>query len=284
MSREEKKNNRIAALLTFLINGGVLALLVLVAAWRAPNPPNPEYGIELNFGLDAQGFGEEQPEETVGTPEQKSTEEQTEAKEETQPKVEEKTEQVTEPVVTKTESPVVVKETKTETKEVTKPTAEVKKETTPVKEEVKKTEDKAIFKPSTKNTESKDGKPGNNGDDPGKVGDKGDKNGTLNPNASYTGKLGGGDGGGSALDLAGWKWDAQPRPKIGDDETTGQIVFEIKVDENGEIISIRRVSSSVSLAAEKACRAEIEKLTFTKTGTNVPEISVGKITFTIRAK
>ena len=284
MSREEKKNNRIAALLTFVINGGVLALLLLVAAWRAPNPPNPEYGIELNFGLDAQGFGEEQPEEPVGTPELNTTEEQTEAKEETQPKVEEKVQQVTEPVVTKTESPVVVKETKTETKEVTKPAPEEKKESTLVKEEVKKVEDKAIFKPSTKNNESKDGKPGNNGDDPGKVGDKGNPEGTLNPNAAYTGKPGGGDGGGTALDLAGWKWDSAPKPKIGDDEVTGQIVFEIKVDENGEIITIRRVSSSVSLAAEKACRAEIEKLTFTKTGVNVPQESVGKITFTIRAK
>lgn len=283
MSREEKKNNRIAALLTFVINGGVLALLLLVAAWRAPNPPNPEYGIELNFGLDAQGFGEEQPEEPVGTPEQNTTEEKAEAKEETLPKVEEKVEQVTETVVTKTESPVVVKETKTETKEVTKPITEVKKETTPVKEDVKKIEDKAIFKPSNKNTESKEGKPGNNGDDPGKVGDKGSEEGNLDSRSLY-GKPGGGDGGGTALDLAGWKWDSAPKPKIGDDEVTGQIVFEIKVDENGEIISIRRISSSVSLAAEKACRAEIEKLTFTKTGANVPQESVGKITFTIRAQ
>jgi protein TonB len=284
MSREEKKNNRIAALLTFVINGGVLALLLLVAAWRAPNPPNPEYGIELNFGLDTQGFGEKQPEETVGTPEQNNTEQQTEIKEETKPQPEEKTEEIVNPVVTKTESPVVVKETKTEIKEVTKPSTEVKKETTPVKEEVKKVDDKAVYKPTNKNTESKDGKAGNNGDDPGKVGDKGNPEGTLNPNASYTGNPGGGDGGVASLDLAGWNWDTKPVPKWGDDKITGQIVFLIKVDENGEITSITKEKSSVSLAAEKACRAEIEKLTFTKTGTNVPKISEGRITFTIRAQ
>ena len=64
---------------------------------------------------------------------------------------------------------------------------------------------------------------------------------------------------------------------------SGRVVFEIKVDGAGEIISIKTLERSVSLEAEKICRQEIEKLTFTKTGTNVPAISTGKITFVVRS-
>jgi hypothetical protein len=61
------------------------------------------------------------------------------------------------------------------------------------------------------------------------------------------------------------------------------VVFEIKVDDAGEIISIRTIERSVSLEAENICRKEIEKLTFTKSGANVPSVTTGKITFVVRS-
>jgi hypothetical protein len=92
----------------------------------------------------------------------------------------------------------------------------------------------------------------------------------------------GGGSGGTGLDLAGWNWNYIPRPNV-PKGANGRVVFEIKVDDSGEIISIKTLERSVSLEAENACRKELEKLTFSKTGTNVPAISTGKITFIIRS-
>ena len=64
--QEEKKNKRIALLSTIGIQVLVVLLLFLIIAWRPPNPPLPEYGIELNFGMDTEGSGEVQPESPVG--------------------------------------------------------------------------------------------------------------------------------------------------------------------------------------------------------------------------
>jgi hypothetical protein len=60
-------------------------------------------------------------------------------------------------------------------------------------------------------------------------------------------------------------------------------VFEIKVGEDGEIVSYRTLERSVSIEAENICKKELEKLTFSKTGTNVPKESTGRITFVIRS-
>jgi hypothetical protein len=144
-----------------------------------------------------------------------------------------------------------------------------------------------VYKPNTqpstsdgKSTENKEGKPGNHGDDPGKTGDKGNPQGELDAKALY-GKPGGGAGG-SSLELSGWMWDDKPNPNVPNNES-GRLVFEIKVDSNGDIVSIRTLERSVSVEAEQACRRSVEKLTFSKTGSNVPALSTGKITFVIRA-
>jgi periplasmic protein TonB len=98
------------------------------------------------------------------------------------------------------------------------------------------------------------------------------------------GKQGGG-GGGVGLDLAGWNWDDIPKPNIPNNESNGKIIFEIKVDENGEIINYRVLEKTLSIEAEKACKEAIEKLTFTKkSGAAVPDVSTGKITFVVRAQ
>jgi periplasmic protein TonB len=289
-SQEEKKNQRIAMLTSIGIHGALLIMFLFMVAWRPPNPPLPEIGIEVNFGTDDQGSGDVQPEEEVGSqgtqPEEPNQPEpQQEVAETPQPTPEKPVEQ--EVVTAKDESPVTVKEEK---KEEPKPEKIVEKVEPKKEEPVKpKPDPNATFnKQSTQNTEStntstegKSGTAESHGDDKNKTGDKGNPEGKLDAKSQY-GNPGGG-GGGPSLELAGWQWDRKPAPSVPKSES-GRVVFEIKVDDAGEIVSVKTLERSVSLEAEKACREEIQRLTFTKTGTNVPEFSTGRITFVITSK
>jgi periplasmic protein TonB len=284
---EEKKNERIAWLTSIGLHAALLLLFLFSVAWRPPNPPLPQVGLEINFGMDDQGTGEVQPEEIVGSegtqpeePNQPEPEEnEAEAPQPTETKVEEQV------VTTEEETPVKVEQKKEEVREPEKPVVkpEPKKEE-PIKP---KPDAQATYKPTTPKTESentttdgKAGTAGSHGDEKNKTGDKGDPEGSLDAKSLY-GKPGGG-GGGPSLELSGWEWDNTPNPKIPSSES-GRIVFQIKVDENGEIIDIKTLERGVSVEAEKACRAEIQRLTFSKTGANVPDISTGRITFVIRS-
>jgi len=122
----------------------------------------------------------------------------------------------------------------------------------------------------------------NFGDNTNKVGDKGDDEGDLDARALYGNK---GGGGGSSLDMSGWLWDWVPQPNDPTSES-GKIVFEIKIDEQGEILSVRTIERSVSPAVERIYREEVQKLTFSKTSENTQPapLSAGKITFIIKAK
>src|SRR5688572_9899456 len=280
MSEEqlEKKNKRTALLYTTIIQVVLFVVLFFIVAWRAPDPPLPEYGIVLNFGTDDQGGGDVQPETPVGNKgqqEEEPEERKPEVQEET-PKVEEKEKKEDE--VKPVEKPVE----KPEEKKV-----EPKVEKKPVEEKPKVNPD-AVYKPKAqqatsdnKATDTKAGNPGNHGDDAGKTGDKGSPQGKLDADALY-GKPGGGAGG-SSLELSGWIWDDKPNPNVPNNES-GRLVFEIKVDANGDIVKITTLERSVSTETEQICRRSVEKLTFSKTGSNVPEISTGKITFLVRAK
>ena len=305
MSEEEleKKNKRTALLYTTIIQVVLVVALFFIVAWRAPDPPLPEYGIVLNFGTEDEGSGDVQPETPVGNKGQQEEEpEESKPKfEEETPKVEEKetkpveSKPVEQQIISKVESPVVVKEKKEdEVKPVEKPAekpeekkVEPKVEKKPI-EEKPKVDPEAVYKPKAaqstsdnKTTDTKAGTPGNHGDDPGKTGDKGNPEGSLDAKALY-GKPGGGAGG-SSLELSGWDWDEIPNPNV-PNNITGRIVFEIIVNSKGELDHYNIVQNSLNPEATKACREAVEKLTFSKTGTNVPDMSKGKITFVVRAK
>lgn len=78
-------------------------------------------------------------------------------------------------------------------------------------------------------------------------------------------------------------WDFKPQPKDTSDES-GKIVFEIKIDDRGDIISIKTIEKTVSPTVEAIYKAEVEKLTFSKTD-NLPPASqsIGRITFLIKS-
>jgi periplasmic protein TonB len=297
---QDKKNKKIGMAVSIGAHMAIFILFFFLMAWREPNPPHPEYGIELNFGLDNVGSGEIQKE----TPPNKSDNTEQDAKPEppssSEPVEQKVAESAVKPAETQeaevitsnVESPVKVEESKTakaEVKPTPKETTQTKVEKTTTKEEnTAKAETKVVNKDSK--TSGADGKAGestsavasNHGDNKDKVGDKGDEKGKLDDKSLY-GKPGG--GGGAALDMAGWTWDSKPKPDDNSSES-GRIVFEIVIDDQGEIISVKTLEKTVSPAIEKIYRQEVERLTFSKTAENTRSAarSSGKITFIIKSK
>jgi periplasmic protein TonB len=291
--QQEKKNKTIAWVTSLGIHGLLLLAFILMMAWRAPNPPLPEYGIELNFGMDDQGGGDIQPETSPGateeaTPEKVEEEETETAQPEEEVKEEAVTEKVDEPVVSKVESPVVVKEEKKEpVKEVVKEkVVEAKPKVTP-KEEVKKEVPKEVKVTEEKGTDTKKGDPTTSqGDDKGKVGDKGNPEGNVDAKALYGNQGGGANGDkGFGLSMSGWSWADQPViPPLPDTED-GRIEFEIECDSEGEIIGITTLQRGLSARAEQLLKDEIRKNSLMKTsGGKAPERSKGRVVFILKTK
>ncbi|MGB3851266.1 MAG: hypothetical protein WA958_14950 [Tunicatimonas sp.] len=283
---EEKKNQRIALAVATGFQALLLLLFFFLVAWRRPDPPLPEYGIELNFGLDSEGSGqtpvpeptpvvEEVVEEDAPEPEVEETPEVpvtgAEVEEVTEAELTEPEPEPVEEVVTETqaeESPVVVEEVKESPREV-----------------VAKPEPKPKPVPAPKQESLYPGKaanPSNQGDDVKQVGDKGKETGKIDERAIYGAK---GSADGASLQMAGWNWDNIPRPNDSSNEN-GRIVFEITIDDQGEIIGVRTIEKTVSPTVERQYRRAVEQLTFSTTNDNVrpAPTSTGRITFLIRAK
>jgi periplasmic protein TonB len=294
---QEKKNRRLAMITSIGVHAVLIVLLLFMVAWRTPNPPLPDFGIELNFGMDTQGSGDVQPETPVGVkesePEQEDVEEipQPEAEEIADEEVAEESapEEVkaVEPEVpSKVESPVVVEEKK-EVKQVEKPKEKPAEEVVESKPEVKPAPEvpKAVYKPKTgattevKNTDTT-GAPGNQGDDVNKTGDKGDPDGTLDAKALY-GKQGGGGGGVSMAGFGGFGHPDIETPPL-PEESYGVYEFKVKVDEQGYVISVTPVQRGLSFEAERRLKAAIQQLQFIPRGN--PSAAEGTITFRVIGK
>ena len=277
MTQQEKRNRNIGLITSMGIHLGLLLLFLFIMAWRAPNPPLPEYGIELNFGVDSQGSGEVQPETppTSEEPEEQPTEEPTAAQEEVQEET--APEQV---VVSEQESVVPVKEEKN-------PEPEKPKVTEKPKEEVKKEEVKKIeYKPQAGNETNKTTDAAQSqGDDSKRAGDKGNPEGSLDAKALYGKQGGGGGGDGLSLQMSGWAWADNPRiPNLPDNED-GRIVFEIECDSEGEIIGITTLERGLSPRAEQMLKEEIRKNSLVRTsGGQTPERSKGRVVFLLKTK
>jgi outer membrane biosynthesis protein TonB len=286
--KQEKKNRNVGLWTSLGVHAGLFLVLFFVIAWRAPDPPLPEYGIELNFGLDDQGSGDIQPDEPAGEAGQSVTsetvaeqvpEQQSETPAEISETAEEK--EVT-PVPSKTESPVSVKEAKkpvAESKEAAK--AEAK---TPTKESTV-TAPSETTKETAKEEATRKGEAASQGDDTNKTGDKGSEQGTLDAKALYGTPGGGGGGTGMNLQMSGWTWADEPSiPQLPDNEN-GRVVFEIECDENGDITGITTLERTLSPKAEQLLKDMIRKNALVRTsGGKVPERSRGKLVFVLRTK
>lgn len=278
MPTREQRNRNIGLITSLGIHAALLLLFLFIMAWRAPNPPLPEFGIELNFGLDDQGSGDIQPETP---PASEQTNEQTEEVE-AAPEVTEQQAPQQETIVSEQESVVAVKEEKpkeevVKPKETEKPKEEVKKEE-PKKSEETKTSAATETKAKTESTQSQ-------GDDKNKTGDKGNPEGSLDAKALYGRQGGGGGGDGLSLQMSGWAWADNPKIPVLPDNEGGRIVFEIECDSEGEIIGITTIERGLSPRAEQLLKEEIRKNSLIRTsGGQTPERSKGRVVFVLKTK
>jgi hypothetical protein len=281
---EERKNRRTGMLVSVALHAGIIIMFFFILAWKEPYPPAPEYGIELNFGLDVTGSGVVQPEttreEAASTSAEESgvTEDGTPEQEQEQDNSAE--DQTKSEISPDTESPDQVEIKSGDVSEETKPVIPE-----PQKEESEKKETTETGKTGDPNQGATSSQPVNSshGDNAKSTGDKGDPQGTIDARALY-GTPGGGDGG-PVLDMAGWEWDSEPKPDDTSNEN-GRIVFEIKIDDQGEILSVKTLERTVSPAVEKIYRQSLENLTFSQLSTNSrpAPVSTGKVTFIIRSR
>jgi protein TonB len=295
MTEEQEKKNRKIALITSLgVHGVLVLLLLLIVAWRAPNPPLPEYGIELNFGMDTQGSGNVQPETPVGAQEAEPEEHEEEVEELPLPEPEEITEEEvveeTQPteapseqpeVVSRVESPVVVEEKK-EVKPVEKPKDKPQEKVVEPKPEVKPEVPKAVYKPKTESstqgtTNERTGTPGSQGDDVNTAGDKGNPAGSIDSKAIY-GKQGGGGGGVSMSGFGAFGYPDINTPEL-PGNSNGIYEFKVKVDADGYVISVTTLQRGLSYEAERRLKATIQELRFLPQGN--PQPAEGRITFKV---
>jgi periplasmic protein TonB len=266
---KEKKYQKIGLGVTIGVHALVFLLFFFMLAWREPDPPLPEYGIELNFGLDNTGSGQtSQPKPTAVVEEvQREEIQEAEVEEVTETRPAEVIEEV-KPAETVTQpepSPDVIEKVPESTTEVVK---ETKKEAEQPKQPVKE---------AAKQTAAS-----NEGDDDNKAGDKGKEQGEIDARAIYGAK---GTSQGASLQMEGWNWDYIPRPDDSSNEN-GKIVFQITIDDQGEVIGVRTLEKTVSPEIERLYQEAVESVTFSRTADNLrpAPTSTGRITFIIKSR
>jgi periplasmic protein TonB len=278
----------------------LLLLLCLLFVLRTPIPPyGAGMGVELNYGTVDEGYGDIQ---TLNKPNKSPIrEEAAPAKEEkndekpVEKEIEKEVKDIPKPVTPEkvVEEKIITTEDD-ESKTYVKQTEKRAEKPAPVVTPQKKPEvdKRAVFGSSSSSNGTAGNKEqiagNNNGDRPGKVGDQGDTRGTVEGKALYGNPGTGGDGpggsGGTKLDLAGWMWDTKPVVRDESNET-GKIVFEIKIDGDGNLVAVRPIEKSVSPSVVQYYEREIRKLTFTKTSSGAaPPFSSGRITIIIKSR
>lgn len=316
VSEQEKKDKRFSVIVSGIIHTSLLVLFIFLVAWRMPDPPPEEYGMELNIGVDAQGSGdidndqEATPEETENeTPPESETEteevqeetvEETPVEEEveevepvTEPveEVQEVVEEVTDPVEEPTEEVVDPVESQPEESDV-KAEEEKKEE---VKEVEKKEEEKPKEeekkpeppKPKPKPTVNKKALLGSKKSDTdskekaassqGKTVDERGQMGKPDGKKNTDGQVPGGADFGVSLSLDGWKWDRPPADKD-DSQIDGIIKFSIQVDDRGDVMSVTKMPGTTISDNNIVAfyKRQVEKLIFIRTDNTKAAAAISK--------
>ncbi|MBK5285484.1 MAG: hypothetical protein JJE25_08765 [Bacteroidia bacterium] len=243
MEQEEKKEKRKGMVGTLTVHG-LLFLLLFLYKIMAPEPPQEEGGLLINFGTSETGLGTKENASTSSLPTVKQTAYEKE-------------------VVTQDLEPTVaIKKT---TKKVVAPVVKVseKKQTEPV------VNPNAMYKGRDSNSKS-----GSEGVTHGE-GNQGDPNGDpSSPN--YTGTKGSGIG---SFDLAGRS--ILRKPIINDkSQETGKVILDIVVGKDGNVtgVSQGRGTTTSSLHLIELAKKAARETKFSISGTGA-EIQRGTITF-----
>lgn len=304
-SPQDREHQMVAFAGSTIITSVLLVTLFFVNLYQTLPKVEPIEYVEVNFGTDAAGYGKVQ---TYNKASDSPRAEDVKKSDDT-PKVKATpTPKVTPPPVPKVETPKPVKiapvkppvtskvESPVEVKEETKPTKSEAKSTapapvTPAKPapEPKKVDESALFKKSSGSGKGSNGTTGtasgtggnNNGDKPGTVGDQGNPNGKIDAKSLY-GKPGG-SATGLALNVSGWGMGARPQVNDNSDES-GRIVFEITVDDTGDIVNVRVKESTVSQSIVDLYKRAVSRMKLVPKSENVPATSKGTITFNIKSR
>ena len=275
MAIDYPEPHRREALIGTLVVHGLLLLLFLFTHFHGPNPPLAPPGgdgVELNYGLDEAGSGNIQSMALANNSLNRVDSRPPQASPNPQPR----------PVAVATPDPTPPAQEKIITSDAEEsPVSETPVETpAPPKEEVKAAprvprKVAITFAPKGSATGGGNGLNGtsnaptgnNNGDRPGTTGDQGDPNGLLDAKALYGSPGRGGNGsspGSGGLEMSGWVPDSKPNvPAI--DDNSGTVRFKIKINEEGDIQAISKVSGNVSPAQEKLCRDALNDMSFRRT-------------------
>ncbi|MFN3404060.1 MAG: hypothetical protein ACK40G_08190 [Cytophagaceae bacterium] len=281
MSNKDKKNDRIGLASSIGLHVALLLLFFFLLAWKRPIPPGEHIkGIEINFGTSNTGSKQKQSKTAPSDAKAEDAKpddpspQQVENKVSAQTEVHENVQQINDVVVSKVESPHKVEEKKS-AKVEPKPVTEEKKVEKKVEEPVKNAKDGGKGEQGTTDAAA------NNNGDKNKMGDQGDPRGKPDAKNLY-GEPGG--GGGDELSLAGWEVDFKPEKD--NYKETGKIVFEIRVNAEGELIYINPIQKTVSPAVVKYYQNEIEtkwSVTRSRNAGKTPNQTSGTYTVTIRA-
>lgn len=287
MSAEEKKYRKISAMVTAAVQVVLAVVVYFLIAWREPDPPIPEYGIELSFGLEEVGREEiatEEPADEEQEPNEDISEETPQEIQEVEDVPEE--ESVSEAESTQQQTP----EDQIQTEDITSPDLVEEEKTKKTPEVIEETEKKEVDpepKTGTEGEENKEAAPkkDTSSKDQGnkeEEGKQGDPESSIDERALYGEKKGSQEG--ASLQMTGWQWDFRPDPQDTTEET-GKIVFEIKIDDQGYIVSIKTLTSTVTPRVENIYFKSVEQLSFSKTSEYQPApFSTGTITFIITSK
>ncbi|MBC8152830.1 MAG: hypothetical protein H7Z72_07965 [Bacteroidetes bacterium] len=315
MTRSAYENEREAQLLA-VTGAFVVTVLLLITlffirlSYSVPQPPPIEF-VEVNFGTERVGSGRIQTynrpsaskravdvRKAVDKPNAKVT--TTNRVERTPvtpvPKVAEaKTAKVVRDqpdIASKVESPVSMPE-RPEPKKTTAPAPtpappKAEPESRPSVKKVETVDPNALYKRSSggggsNGTVGRESGTGgnNNGDDRSGVGDKGNPGGKIDATGLY-GKPG---GMGSGVNFAVEGWSMSGRPNVNDDsDETGKIVFELTVNQSGDITNVRTKQTTVSPSVVDVYKKAVQRLRLVPKSSVTPPTSKGTITFIIKSK
>ncbi|RRB06924.1 hypothetical protein [Larkinella rosea] len=291
---------------SFAVCALLFFLLLYIRLWQSVPDPPPIQLVEVNFGTDLIGSGSIQTYNKAN--DSKNKEDVKKEEDKPNPKVTttsrvEKTpvspvpkivdakvsKVVTEKpdIASKIESPVTVPE-KAEPKKVEattpKPTpAPPKAEPVP---EPKKVDANALYKKgSSGGSNGTVGKASgiggnNNGDDASGVGDKGNPDGNINAKQFYG--TPGGTGSGVSLNISGWRLGST-RLATDNSGESGKIVFEIKVDDKGDVTFVKVKETRLSPTVTEFYKQQVYKLQLVQKASVAPPISTGIYTINIRS-
>jgi len=315
VSEQEKKDKRFSMIVSAIVHTSLLVLLIFLVAWRMPDPPPEEYGMELNIGVDEQGSGDvdsdldDSPEETENETPPESENDTEEVQEETvdetpveepveevepitEPveEVQEVVEEVTEPVETPAEEvvdPVETQETESDVKVEEEKKEEVKEEekkeeVKPVEEEKKPVEPKPKPKPVVNDRALLGSKKSDTdskeaaASNQGKTDERGQM-GKPEGKKNTDGQVPGGADIGVSLSLDGWKWDRPPADKD-DSQIDGIIKFSIQVDDRGDVMSVTKMPGTTISDNNVVAfyKRQVEKLIFIRTDNSKAASAISK--------